>query len=62
MSLTPEIAVRLQALQSPLESRDLELAGTVAIRLEAHRSLDGIGEIIGSVGDHCYAEASALIR
>jgi len=62
MSLPPEIAARIQALQSLLESRDFELAETVAIRLEAHRELEGVGEIIDSVGDHCYAEASALIR
>jgi hypothetical protein len=61
MTLTPEIVARLQSLQSLLELRDFELVETVALRLEAHRCQEGVGEVLDSLSDRRYAAAAALV-
>lgn len=61
MTLTPEIVARLQTLQSLLELRDFELVETVALRLEAHRGNEGVGEVLDSLADRRYADAIALV-
>lgn len=61
MTLSPELTSRLQALKALLDLGDVELASTAAMRLQAHKEIDAIAQIIAHFGSHRYAEACVLI-
>jgi hypothetical protein len=61
MTLPPELISRLQALKALLDLGDVELASSAAFRLEAHREIGSVAQIIECFGSHRYAEAGRLI-
>lgn len=61
MTLSSELTSRLQALKALLDLGDVELASSAAARLQAHREIGTIAQIIEHFGAHRYAEAGRLI-
>lgn len=61
MTLPPELISRLQALKALLDLGDVELASSAAFRLEAHREIGSVAQIIECFGSHRYTDAGRLI-
>ena len=61
MTLSPELTSRLQALKALLDLGDVELASAAVVRLQAHREIGAIAQIIEHFDTHRYAEAGRLI-
>ncbi len=61
MTLPSELISRLQALKALLDLGDVELASSAAARIQAHREIGSIAQIIECFGTHRYAEAGRLI-
>jgi len=61
MTLSPELSSRLQSLKALLDLGDVELATSAATRLQAHKEIDAIAQLIAHFSSHRYAEASVLI-
>lgn len=61
MTLPSELISRLQALKALLDLGDVELAFSAAARLQAHREVGSVAQIIECFNGHRYAEASLLI-
>ncbi|WP_395735235.1 hypothetical protein [Prosthecobacter sp.] len=61
MTLPSELISRLQALKALLDLGDVELASSAAARLQTHREIGNIAQIIECFGAHRYAEAGRLI-
>ncbi len=62
MTLPSELISRLQALKALLDLGDVELASSAAARLQAHREIGSIAQIIECFGTHRYTEAGGLIN
>jgi len=61
MTLPPELTSRLQALKALLDLGDVELASSAAARLQSHREIGSIAQIIECFDTHRYADAGRHI-
>jgi hypothetical protein len=61
MTLPSELISRLQALKALLDLGDIELASSAAVRLQAHREVGSVAQIIECFDTHRYADAGKII-
>ena len=61
MTLSSELISRLQAPKALLDLGDVELASYAAARLQAHREIGSVAQIIECFDTHRYAEAGRII-